>query len=84
CQEAKTNGILKRGPLQPIITSRPFQLVTCDILGPLPVTKEGAKYIIVFICHFTKWIELYSLKTLEANEAAKCFMDLVCRHGVPE
>ncbi|RNA36966.1 Retrovirus-related Pol poly from transposon [Brachionus plicatilis] len=40
CQEAKTNGILKRGPLKPIITSRPFQLVSCDILGPLPVTKD--------------------------------------------
>jgi len=34
CQEAKTTGVLNKAPLQPIITSRPFQLVTCDILCP--------------------------------------------------
>ncbi|CAF0853980.1 unnamed protein product [Brachionus calyciflorus] len=46
CQESKTSGLMGRAPLQPIITSRPFQLVTCDILGPLNTTERGAEYIL--------------------------------------
>ena len=84
CQEAKLRGLLDRAPLQPIITSKPFQLVTCDILGPLPKTERGAKYILVFICHFTKWVEIYGINTLEAVEVARCLIDLICRHGSPE
>jgi hypothetical protein len=84
CQEAKIRGLLNRAPLQPIITSRPFQLVTCDILGPFPATVRGTKYILVFMCHFTKWVEMYGLNTLEAIEVAQCLIDLICRHGVPE
>ncbi|CAF1124569.1 unnamed protein product [Brachionus calyciflorus] len=59
---------MSRAPLQPIITSRPFQLVTCDILGPLNTTERGAKYILVFMCHFTKWevlelLDVHKLRT---------------------
>ena len=58
--------------------------MTCDIIGPFPTTGRGAKYILVFMCHFTKWVEIYSLNSLEAIEVARCFVDLICRHGVPE
>jgi len=70
-----------RAPLQPIITSRPFQLVTCDILGPLNTTERGAKYILVFMCHFTKWVEIFAIENMEA---ANCFIELICKHGVLE
>ncbi|CAF0886715.1 unnamed protein product [Brachionus calyciflorus] len=73
-----------RASLQPIITSRPFQLVTCDILGPLNTTERGAKYILVFMCLFTKWVEIFPIENMEASTVANCFIELICRHCFPE
>ncbi|CAF0943518.1 unnamed protein product [Brachionus calyciflorus] len=83
CQ-SKISSLMSTAPLQPIITSRRFQFVTCDILGPLNTTVRGAKYILVFMCHFTKWVEIFPIENMEASTVANCFIELICRHGVPE
>ena len=40
-------------PLQPIKPVKPWQLITTDIMGPLPVSELGNKYILVVIDHFS-------------------------------
>ena len=45
-------------PLRPIpVHPQIFWRVHVDIAGPLPVTKNGNKYIAVAICAFSKYIE---------------------------
>jgi hypothetical protein len=56
--------------LQPIKTSQPLGLVTTDIMGPCQETIDKIKYILIIIDHFTKWMELYAMKTFEAKETA--------------
>ena len=41
--------------MQPLIVENPFEKMGIDLLGPLPKTKDGNKYIIVAVDHFTKW-----------------------------
>jgi hypothetical protein len=53
-------------------------------MGPLNMTKEEKKYIKIICDHFTKWIELYALKTMEAVEVASKISLFVCRSGVPD
>ena len=40
----------------------PFEELNFDILGPLPVTKSGKKYIIAYIDRFSRFSILDSLK----------------------
>ena len=64
---------------------RPLERVAMDILGPLPETPRGNKYILVVGDYFTKWKEAYPLKNMEASSVARVFVnDFVCRFGVPE
>ena len=34
-----------------------LDIVSLDIVGPLPVTERGNKYILTFVDHFTRFCE---------------------------
>lgn len=42
-----------------------------DILGPLPTTCRGKKYVLVVTDLFTKWVELFALKDITAATVAR-------------
>ena len=55
-----------------------------DILGPLPQTPRGNKFIFVVTDYFTKWTESYAIPKQEASTVAKKLVsEFVCRFGVP-
>lgn len=61
-----------------------FRRVAVDILGPLPETDRGNKYIAVVGDYFTKWCEAYPLPNQEATTVADALVSQwVCRYGVP-
>jgi hypothetical protein len=46
----------RKAPLHPIQSAKmPFEMVGVDILGPLPITPAGNRYIVVFTDYLTKW-----------------------------
>ncbi|RNA19546.1 Retrovirus-related Pol poly from transposon [Brachionus plicatilis] len=47
CQKTKILNRLPKAKLKPIITDHPLQLVTMDIVGPLPLSTGGNIYILV-------------------------------------
>jgi hypothetical protein len=55
-----------------------------DFAGPLVVTSRGAKYVLVMVEHFSKWIELVALSQNSAELAVAAFLDRVlARFGAP-
>jgi len=54
CQKVKQPKQLQRAQLQPIRPNKPLKLITIDITGPLPTSKNGNCYILVICCHFSK------------------------------
>ncbi|PIK55613.1 hypothetical protein BSL78_07465 [Apostichopus japonicus] len=55
-----------------------------DILGPLPVTDTGNRYILCVADYFTKWTEAYAIPNQEAVTVARVFVEqFVLRFGVP-
>jgi hypothetical protein len=61
--------------------SKPFQAVSTGNLGPLRKTTTGNKYVIVFICYMTKYVELIPLKEMCAVTVADAFINnVLCRH----
>ncbi|CAF0890272.1 unnamed protein product [Brachionus calyciflorus] len=84
CAAVKAPKAYTRQPILPIRASKPFQKITWDKLGPLPMTDRLYVYILVIVCHFSKNVELFALFGLTAEEVADCLMLYVCRHGFHE
>ena len=70
-----------RAPLQPLpCVSEPFEKVAFDLVGPLPRSTSGFKYLLTMMCLYTKYPEAIPLKRVD-NEA---IMEIFSRHGFPK
>ena len=66
------------------IVGEPMERIAMDILGPLPITEEGNRYVLVIMDLFTKWTEAYPLKDQEARTVATVFVnEFITRYGTP-
>ena len=85
CAARKMGGARKRrAALRKHVTGEPFARVGIDISGPYNVTDEGNRYILVVSDYFTKWVEAYPLKDMEAKTVAETLVEeFICRMGVP-
>ena len=73
-----------KAPLLPILVDGPFDRLAMDILGPLPTTHDGNRYIIVFSDYYTRWPEAYALPSIEAPRIAQLLIDeILARHSAP-
>ena len=62
----------------------PMERIAIDVLGPLPITETGNKYILIVADYFTKWVEAYPMPNQEATTVAKLLVrEFICRFGVP-
>ena len=51
-------------PLSPIVSPWPLAKWGIDLIGPLPMARAQAKFAIVVIDYFTKWVEAEPLSTI--------------------
>ena len=84
CQKKRDAVPNFRAPLRPIITTRPRELVTIDLVE-YPVSNDGHRYALVVIDNFTKYLELFALNEGTAAAIAdKLANEYIPRHGAPE
>ena len=91
CRSCTTCGARKsptkrlHAPMQLERVGQPMQRVAMDILGPLPETPRGNKYVLVISDYFTKWSEALPMANMEATTVARLFVsEFACRFGTPE
>ena len=62
----------------------PLERVALDILGPLPDSDRGNKYILIIGDYFSKWTEAYAIPNQEATTVARVLVEeFVARFGIP-
>ncbi|GFY20569.1 retrovirus-related Pol polyprotein from transposon 412 [Trichonephila clavipes] len=84
CSARKGPKIRSRGKLHRYNVGAPFERIAFDILGPLPRTASGNKYLLVVIDYFTKWPEVYPIPDQEAPTVAEAVVQhWISRYGVP-
>ena len=84
CQQAKRCIDKRHAPLRPLPTGDVFSRLHIDILGPLPKSEKGYKYILLITCAFSKWPEAFPMYTMEATEIADIiYREIICRYDAP-
>lgn len=68
--------------LVPVITE-PFKRLVIDIVGPLPLTERGNKYLLTMLCPGTKFPEAVPLKELSSAEVVDGLLSVFARVGFP-
>lgn len=62
-----------------------MERVAVDVMGPLPRSDRGNRYVLSAIDYFTKWPEAYAIPDQEAETVADALVGgLISRFGVPD
>jgi hypothetical protein len=85
CDACQRRGRFKKNQLlHPIPVGDPFYQIGIDFVGPLPLTPQGNKYIIVAMDYLTKWPEAKPVPNATAEQVANfLYEDIIGRHGCP-
>ena len=84
CNENKNANRKRKAPMHAYHAGAPTQRVHIDVLGPFSKSPTGSLAILCIVDSFTKWTELIVLKSLEAIDLARPFVDEFCaRFGFP-
>ena len=83
CVKQKRPTSHTRAPLQPIITTSLFEMISIDVLH-LEHSKGGYEYILVIIDHFTRFAQTYATLNKSAKTVASTlYNDFILRSGFP-
>ena len=83
CSRVKP-GVRHRAKLTQVPVGAPLDRVAIDILGELPLTDQGNRYVLVLSDYFTKWTEAYPIPDQTAQTVADTIVTkFVSRFGVP-
>ncbi|GFS14425.1 Gypsy retrotransposon integrase-like protein 1 [Elysia marginata] len=84
CQIKPRTSHDKPAPLQRVyVAEEPFQRVTIDIIGPLPVSEDRFEYFLTMVDVATRWAEAVPLRRITATDVAESLFQIICRLGFP-
>ncbi len=73
-----------RAPLGDMRVGAPLDRLSTDMLGPLPLTPRGNRYIMVVTDHFSKWVELAATPDQTVQTCAQIILnEVIARFGCP-
>jgi transposase InsO family protein len=85
CSVRKTPRPMHAGFTEITQSTRPWQTVGIDIVGTLPTTKAGNKWILSIVDHFSRWPIAIAIPDRESATIAQALFDnLISVHGSPE
>ena len=84
CARTKSENQQRRAPLQPYHVGAPLERIGVDILGPLTVTNQGNRFILVVGDYWTKWMEAYPIPDHTAPTVAQVLVQrFFSQFGLP-
>ncbi|CAF4255358.1 unnamed protein product, partial [Rotaria sordida] len=83
CQQFKYNNISLANLLQTHIVNEPWHTIGIDIMGPFPKKARQKRFLLVIVDYFTRWIELFPLRTITSIDIAQILInELFTRYGM--
>ena len=82
CASKKPPQKKEKAKLRQYRVGERMERIAIDIVGPLPETDHGNRYIMVVADYFTKWTEAFGIPNQEAVTVAdKLVREVLCRFG---
>ena len=73
-----------RAPLMPLpVLSEPFKRIVMDIIGPLPRSRSGKRYVLVICDYATRYPEPIPLHSTDASHIAEELIGVFAKMGIP-
>ena len=84
CASRKGPPRAVRAPMAQYNVGAPMERVAVDVLGPLPESESGNKYLLIVADYFSKWTEAFPMGDQEATTVAEILVrEVISRFGVP-
>ena len=85
CQRAQGKRYGARAEMIPLsLIEKLFQRIAMDIIGPLPRSNNGNKYILTICDYATRYLEAIPIPNTEATTIAKELVSVFARVGIPD
>jgi hypothetical protein len=83
CQSKKDPPFRTVTPIRPWkIPRRPFQHLSIDVMGPLPMSEDGNRFVIVIMDTLTRYCIAVATETITAEKTAQVIFEyVVCQFG---
>jgi hypothetical protein len=63
----------------------PWQMISVDLIGPLPTSTKGYSYLLVIVDWFTKYVVLFPLRKATSLKVTECIENgIFLVYGVPQ
>lgn len=84
CASRKSPPTRARAPMRKYNVGAPLERIAIDVMGPLPTSLTGNKYLLVICDYFTKFAHAVPMRNQEADTVAKTLVDnFITIFGVP-
>lgn len=85
CQKNKSGRCTKMKLKLTEVSKAPFDKVFVDIVGPLPVSLNGNKYILSMVDDLTRFVEFCPMADQTADTVSRAlFEQILCRYTIPK
>jgi len=85
CAKGRAGGRRRTNPLRLFPPTEPLSIVRLDLLGPLPNTAMGNRYLLAMVDRFSKLTRVVALPREDAETVASAFCDTwVASYGPPD
>lgn len=86
CLKSKTTTKAQFGTMGKMkVSTRPWQMISMDLMGPFVRSTKGNQYLLVVCDHFTKMPLLVPLRNAKANKICDIVeQEIFWEHGIPK
>ena len=85
CAKNRVRLLKQANKMRLFPATTPLECVAIDILGPLPKSKDGYRFLLVITDRFTKLTHAFPLKRIRADDVAVKFVDeWIFKYGAPK
>ena len=77
CEIFKTPKKNSTEPLQPIVSHRILELLVIDFIGPVSTSRQGNRYILSMIDHFSKYAMAFATSRQGTQTVISCLIKIL-------
>lgn len=84
CQQNKIKCTSSSAGFRPVLVSRPGELLSVDIFGPLPPSRGGSRYVLVMVDAFSKFIMFCPMRKATTGAVLRAYGKWFDLYGKPD